>query len=225
MMKELSTKEILEFFQPYHRGILAKGLFAPLEEIMETGSAAVQASAKSLYETQASGVPPQVAFQLMRPKLPSRVEHLIHLGFEQSKLDLVTADILEVYEQTTDDAEPVAQLDSLFQKYSTSSHEETCFHCATRELTKLLQRAAVENASLVVLCYQEGYLVERFISTKLVEVREHAVFAVYQKMQELLHEASVGESSTLGEILGQVRKANDAENEVFLVDHKVRLRF
>lgn len=190
-MHTLTNQETLEFLRPYLAGIKRAGLLEPLLKIAETASAQVSLAAKSFYSIQMAGIAPQAAVFMVQPALPYRVAHLIAAGFEQSNLDYVLADTIKILESDRCDADIEKSLYAVLEKHSNLTTEETCIHCASEEIEKLKRRSEVEGASLVVVDYSEGFLRQRFVSTKLVEVKTAAIPAVYATLKQTLKNLSV----------------------------------
>ncbi|GEM_PF-5148629 len=184
-MQELNSKETINFLKPYYQGILKKGLLDPLLEIANSGTGKPNRAARTFYDAQATGILPQVAIKLMKPRLPFRVELLFGVGFEQSRLDYVLEDVIHAYQSNIEIEALDQALDNLLDKYSHLTTEEICSHCSISEIRKLIRRAEMEQANTVIVYYRDGYLVQKFLSAKLVEVREAAIPAVYKSFKQV----------------------------------------
>lgn len=185
-MDTLTQSETHEFLKLYYSGIISEGLLTPLLKMSEATRRPIAAAAKSFYKLQVSGVLPQTAVHMMSPRLPQSVALLISLGFENSNLDFVLADLIDITaSQISQNPESYS---ALHEKHSTLTNDEICTRCARGEIDKLFRRATAEKAQLVWLEHRDGFLRQKFASVKFVEIIEPAIPAVFDSIQKLFAE-------------------------------------
>jgi hypothetical protein len=219
-MHNLTSTETLEFLTAYYRGILDVGLLEPLLKIGEASNTQLGLAAKSFYGFQISGFTPQVAVTMMEPQFPYRVGLLIALGFEQSKLDFVIADTIKAFETCNGNEQLEQDLDALLEKYSHLTTADICLHCSTGEIQKLLNRSEVERSNTVILQYRDGYLKQKYIATKLVEIQESAIPAAYRSLKKTLSDFAASEKPSM-----VVKSFGDLEYEIVTERKCLRIKF
>lgn len=195
-MQTLTYEQTLEFLKHYLEGLLQLGSIEPLRKMAETDSTPVGLAAKSFYEYQISGIPPDSAVVMVQPAFPYRVSLLVALGFQQSNIDLVMTDLIKVLENGPREQQIEALLVGLIEKYSHLKTDEICFSCASQEINKINKRSELESAQLVIVDYGEGCLRQRFVGAKLVEFRTAAIPAVYSTLKQTFEKLSMGDKTS-----------------------------
>lgn len=183
-MNTLNRFETAEFLETFHKGILQSGLFEPLRQLEDSGTSLVKQAAQSLQESLVAGATPQVAVALMSPQLPSIVRTLIINGFEQTNIDFILNDIVKAYKSHEDDEHLAKSLEATLDHYSPLKTEAICIECWSSEMQKILKRAQTEQSSQVILSFENGHLVQKFIAVKLVTITEPAIPAVYETLRK-----------------------------------------
>ncbi|MGZ3770955.1 MAG: hypothetical protein ACXVCP_15610 [Bdellovibrio sp.] len=185
-MEILNHFETIQFLEVFLTGLLEVGLLEPLQKLSESELSNVKRAAHSLYNEMVGGKVPQVAISLMVPRFSPIVEALIINGFEQSNVDMVLSDIIKIYKGAKEELDEALQ--KLLDHYSPLKTDALCIECSANEIQKLYDRALVENAKEVIVSYQSGHLVQKYIAAKLVTVTEPAIPAVYRTLRKTLME-------------------------------------
>lgn len=201
-MENLNRAETYEFLETFLSGLLEVGLLQPLQRLEESKNVRIVSAARTLYAALVTGLTPQVAVGFMSPRFRSTVELLIINGFEQSNIDFVLKDILSAYQAFDGDDELGKTLEDLLEKYTPLKTDAICIACWTNEIQKLFRRAHAERSDQVILSWEEGRLVQKYIAAKLVTLTEPAVPAVYVSLQNAILDLS--------------KQGKDAQNEMGL---------
>lgn len=184
-MQTLSKLETTQFLEAFLKGLLDVGLLEPLQDLGKSQSPKIKAAAESLQSALVDGLTPQTAVGLMSPRFHPMVEALIVYGFGQSNIDFILSDIIKAY-KTFDDGENLNKaLGDLLERYSPLTTEVICLDCWSNEIQKILARANAEQSAQVILSSENGHLVQKYISAKLVTISEPAIPAVYETLRKV----------------------------------------
>ena len=182
----LNPAECREFLIAYYDGVMAQGLLQPLFEIAKKPGKVGQA-ALSWYELQLAGETPQASVLKIIPSFPTPVESLLALGFETSMLDKAILDIIAALKRSATEA----QFDEIIQKYKDMDVQVICADCGEYEISKILGRARLERAVKVLLEQDsEGFLHQKFIGPKLVQVTEASIPIVMTTIEKTLQDCA-----------------------------------
>lgn len=195
-MKQLTYSEACQFLEVYWRGILQDGLFASLKELGQSQNKTIKESAQTFLHHQVAGFSPQVSVSLMTPRFPRKIELLITMGFEQSNIDFILGDVVEIL-KANPESEVESRLEALIAKYSPLKTESICLECCQNEIKKIFARATAEKAEQVYLSYENSFIVQRYLATKLVIVQELAAEFVYTMLKKSIN----GNDRALGKAL------------------------
>lgn len=183
-MENLNRAETTEFLEIFLKGLLEVGLLEPLQRLQQSEMPRIKSAAHSLHAALVAGVTPQVAIGLMAPRFHPTVESLIISVFEQSNIDFILRDIVSAHRSFEDNGQLDKAFEDLLERYSPLKTEAICIECWSNEIQKFFKRANVEQSAQVILSWENGYLVQKFIAAKLVTITEPAIPAVYLTLKK-----------------------------------------
>lgn len=213
--QSLSLRDYENFIEVYSDGIMNTGLLKPLANLSDNSDIS-GVIAKSWYDLQLQGLSPQAALNSPSVTLPDSIKKLLITGFEKSVLDLVLKEIITSFKEVKTDLELINRFSSISKKFQSVNTSTICVGCERSEISKIISRATIEGADEVLLQQDKDFLVQSFIGTKLVQVREAAIPAVYRTM---LHAFESANNKTMSLEQGEFQVYNK-NNDVFFYAEK-----
>lgn len=179
--------------------ITEQGLPSLLRNYGRVGEARTAATARTWYEHLVAGESWLEAVRHARPRLADPLEDIIGVATAQSRLDHALHEVERCYHDCASPAALGARLRRLAEAYRTRGDAGAlCTGCVLRELSKLIERAHVEQAfEVIVVQDSELFLCQTFVGAKPVRYREPCHGTLHAALSDTLAEAANAGSITL----------------------------
>ena len=178
----LSLKQCSPLVEALKKGVEGDGILVALKDFDGSQSELVRQAAHSWYQGLKAGKSFQDSLLEMNPRFLPGVEALILMGIESSILDYVLSDIYEIQTAGSATVDPMDPIGLLVDKYQNNPGSEMiCEGCFQRELSKILQRAQLENAYEVILMQEEeSFFHQKYLAVKLIHIIEASHSKTYR---------------------------------------------
>lgn len=177
---EIPRLALAAFFAEFLHGILNEGLMPPLKRCAESNGP-VAPAARLWYEAMLAGAAPDAA--LTSVPFPEVIREMLREGIAGSALDYVVEDLLIAL--AADDW--VRRLRGVLADYrSRPKGTVICVGCVQRDLRRLLDRAAVEQAVEVRVSHSGAHMEQQFAGVFPVRLVQPARPRVVDELERLI---------------------------------------
>jgi len=187
-MECLSLRECQDVLAYIAQEIEHVGLMRLLQTSLQQTSGRVKEAISSWYHHLIAGHTFDSALPQMQPRFHPTLEAILHQAIRQGRLDLVVHDMMHRYHTISDDRQLEQAMHHLLSEYQALPESGAiCRKCLLRELTKILQRAEIEQAYEVILRQEgEAFLYQTYLGVKAVQYREPSHSKVYATVHNTL---------------------------------------